>query len=43
MDKDRQTEPWMPPIQNLAKAGPEGVIKLRCRIDTSASDRLCGD
>jgi len=30
MDKDRQTEPWMPPIQNLAKAGPVGVIKLRC-------------
>jgi hypothetical protein len=29
-DKDRQTEPWMPPIQNLAKAGPVGVIKLRC-------------
>jgi hypothetical protein len=25
MDKDRQTEPWMPPIQNLAKAGPVGV------------------
>jgi hypothetical protein len=30
MDEDRQTEPWMPPIQKLAKAGPVGVIKLRC-------------
>src|ERR1035437_6767626 len=30
MDKDRQAEPWMPPIQKLAKAGPVGVIKLRC-------------
>ena len=30
MDKNRQAEPWMPPIQKLAKAGPVGVIKLRC-------------
>jgi hypothetical protein len=30
MDEDWQTEPWMPPIQKLAKAGPVGVIKLRC-------------
>jgi hypothetical protein len=37
MDKDRQTEPWMPPIQNLAKAGPVGVIKLRC---TTASEPI---
>jgi len=33
MDKDRQTEPWMPPIQKLAKAGPVGVIKLRCTTE----------
>src|SRR5580704_5695820 len=32
MDEDWQTEPWMPPIQKLAKAGPVGVIKLRCTI-----------
>ena len=37
MDKDRQTEPWMPPIQKLAKAGPVGVIKLRC---TTTSERI---
>src|SRR6516162_1890197 len=28
VDKDRQTKPWMPPIQELAKTGPVGVIKL---------------
>src|SRR5665811_1553854 len=37
MDKDRQTEPWMPPIQKLAKAGPVGVIKLRC---TTTSEHI---
>src|ERR1019366_9690241 len=37
MDKNRQTEPWMPPIQKLAKAGPVGVIKLRC---TMAADPI---
>src|SRR5450756_2950678 len=40
MDKDRQTEPWMPPIQQLAKAGPVGVIKLRC-ITPSERISLC--
>jgi len=30
VDKDRQTKPWMPPIQELAKTGPVGVIKLGC-------------
>src|SRR3974390_2180681 len=29
VDKDRQTKPWMPPIQELAKTGPVGVIKRR--------------
>jgi hypothetical protein len=38
MDEDRQTEPSMPPIQKLAKAGPVGVIKLRCTT-TSAHTR----
>src|SRR5664279_1821410 len=37
MDKNRQAEPWMPPIQKLAKAGPVGVIKLRC---TTPSERI---
>src|SRR4051812_27305958 len=30
VDEDRQTKPWMPPIQELAKTGPVGVIKLGC-------------
>src|SRR5665647_2013142 len=37
MDKNRQAEPWMPPIQKLAKAGPVGVIKLRC---TTTSEHI---
>src|ERR1700735_5214027 len=37
MDEDWQTEPWMPPIQKLATAGPVGVIKLRCTSVSSAS------
>jgi hypothetical protein len=32
VDEDRQTKPWMPPIQELAKTGPVGVIKLDCTI-----------
>jgi len=39
MDKDRQTEPWMPPIQKLAKAGPVGVIKLRCTTTSEHTGR----
>ncbi len=39
MDENRQTEPWMPPIQKLAKAGPVGVIKLRCTIPSARTHR----
>src|SRR5271165_5712047 len=39
VDEDRQTKPWMPPIQELAKTGPVGVIKLGCTIRADDTHR----
>src|SRR6266700_3925622 len=38
VDEDRQTKPWMPPIQELAKTGPVGVIKLGCTTTSEPID-----
>jgi hypothetical protein len=40
VDKDRQAAPWVPPIQELAKTGSVGVIKLGCTMDAAHTRAL---
>jgi hypothetical protein len=40
VDKDRQAAPWMPSIQELAKTGSVGVIKLGCIMNDAHTRAL---